>query len=61
MTEKDLTQIEKEALTAHAAEELKRIGLTGEEIQELIAKGEVITFYGHFLNNMASRPQKEQR
>lgn len=56
MTEQALKDLEQEALVAYCKEELKALKLTKAEIQELEDKGEIVSYYGNFLNYMALQP-----
>lgn len=57
MTNEALKRLEEEALIAYCKAELKALKLTKAEIQELEDKGEIVSYYGHFLNYMALQPQ----
>lgn len=45
----DMQRIEEEALIAHAKEELKRMKFSEEQILELEAEGNIVSFYGEVL------------
>lgn len=57
MTDEVLKDLEQKALITYCKEELIALKLPKEEIQELEDKGEIVSYYGHFLNYMALQPQ----
>ena len=60
MTESELKQIEREALTAYCKQELKSLKLSDEELQELEERGDLIRFYAGFLNYHYACPSSKK-
>lgn len=46
---RNLDEVEREALIAYCKEQLKDIGLTDAEIEDLEEKGEIVRFYGQLI------------